>query len=86
MRSYVSAIESSPPPAPASACATLSLCWAAVLCGTEDTDSASFCCAFSWACDMVVLCGRARVLMAGQSMEERQVRWWRRRGFVIQRR
>jgi len=65
--SYVRAMDSSPPPAPASACATLSLCWAAVLCGTEDTDSASFCCAFSWACDMVVvvvvvvLCGRACV-------------------------
>ena len=32
----VKAIENSPPPAPASACATLSLCWAAAL--EEDVD------------------------------------------------
>jgi hypothetical protein len=54
MRGYVRAMESSPPPAPASACATLSLCCAAVLCGTAAVDSVSFCCAFSWVSDMAV--------------------------------
>jgi hypothetical protein len=44
---YVSAMLSNPPPAPATACATLSLCCAAVLVGTEAVDSASFCCAVS---------------------------------------
>ena len=44
---YVKAMDSSPPPAPASACATLSLCCAAVLCGTDEVDSMSFSCAFS---------------------------------------
>jgi hypothetical protein len=54
MSGYVRAMDSSPPPAPDSACATLSLCCAAVLWGTAAVDSASFNCAFSWVEDMFV--------------------------------
>lgn len=43
---YVKAIESNPPPAPASACATLSLCCAAIACAAGDVKDA-FC---AWAC------------------------------------
>lgn len=42
---YVKAMDSKPPPAPASAWATLSLCWAAELVATLCVDSASFSCA-----------------------------------------
>lgn len=41
VRAYVKAMDSSPPPAPARACATLSLCWATALEGALCVDSAS---------------------------------------------
>ena len=52
MRGYVRAMESRPPPAPARAWATLSLCCAAVLVGTAAVDSASFCWASCLTSDM----------------------------------
>ena len=56
MGAYVKAMDSSPPPAPASACATLSLCCAAELDGTLCVDSASFSC--------VVFCADAMFLFS----------------------
>jgi hypothetical protein len=41
---YVRAMERIPPPAPARACATLSLCWAVVPTGGCCVDSAGFSC------------------------------------------
>jgi hypothetical protein len=61
---YVRAMESNPPPAPASACATLSLCWAAVLWGSGAVDSASFSCAFSCVEDMALMLILVLVLTA----------------------
>jgi hypothetical protein len=45
---HVKAIESSPPPAPASACATLSLCCAARACPAGDAKGAFCACACGW--------------------------------------
>lgn len=45
---HVKAIESSPPPAPASACATLSLCCAATACPAGDPNGAFCACACGW--------------------------------------
>lgn len=86
-KAYVKAMDSSPPPAPASACATLSLCWAAVPRGSACVDSASFSCVFSCTVDMAwgrvvhtKVVGRAR-----QQISRRVGRREGTRGFVKER-
>jgi hypothetical protein len=67
-RTYVRAMESRPPPAPASAWATLSLCWAAGLVGVDCVDcviSASFCCAVLEASSDMVVVALSRVVVGG---------------------
>jgi hypothetical protein len=81
MRAYVRAMDSSPPPAPASACATLSLCCAAVLWGSGAVDSASLNCASCFASAMVVVAMRCDAVRCG-ARGVRGVRGMRVAGYV----